>query len=138
MRLDDIPVFAALRETLSYSSARTRVLAENVANADTPGFTPRDIAEGDFARALEEQGGPRSAAAPRLTRAKHMAPPEDAARVWRADDAPDSETTLDGNAVVLEEQMAKVAETRMRYEAAISLYQKSLGLIRTALKSPTR
>jgi len=42
------------------------------------------------------------------------------------------------NAVVVEEQMAKVAETRMRFEAAIGLYQKSLNLLRMAAKSPSR
>ena len=70
--------------------------------------------------------------------ARHIDPNPRAESVWRAEAAPDSEVTLDGNAVVLEEQMAKVAETRMRYEAALGLYQKTLGLIRIAGKSPTR
>jgi flagellar basal-body rod protein FlgB len=50
----------------------------------------------------------------------------------------DSETRLDGNAVVLEEQMMKLSDARMNYDAAIGFYQKSLGLLRTAARAPGR
>jgi flagellar basal-body rod protein FlgB len=50
--------------------------------------------------------------------------------------APGSETTLNGNAVVLEEEMLKMSDARMNYDAAISFYQKSLGLLRLATKKP--
>jgi flagellar basal-body rod protein FlgB len=52
--------------------------------------------------------------------------------------SPDSETTLDGNAVVVEEQMLKMAESRMAYDAAIGLYQKSMSMLRLAAKPPGR
>ncbi len=48
----------------------------------------------------------------------------------------DSETTLDGNKVVLEDQMAKMTEARMDYEAAIGFYQKSLDMLRMAARAP--
>jgi flagellar basal-body rod protein FlgB len=141
MRFDTLPVFSALKSALDYNSARSRVLATNVANSDTPGFTPQDIAEGEFARALRDSGAAGGSAGAKLalTHPGHMGPPgASATRTWRAEDAPDAETTLDGNGVVLEEQMAKVAETRMRYEAALGLYEKTLSLIRLAVKSPSR
>ena len=50
----------------------------------------------------------------------------------------DSETTLNGNAVVLEEQMLKLADARMNYDAAIGFYQKSLGLLKLAARAPGR
>jgi flagellar basal-body rod protein FlgB len=50
----------------------------------------------------------------------------------------DSETTMDGNAVVLEEQMARAAETRMAFETGIALYQKGLELMRMAARPPGR
>ena len=53
-------------------------------------------------------------------------------------DAPDSETTLDGNSVVVEEQMLKMAESRMAHDAAIGFYQKSLSMIRMAARPPGR
>jgi flagellar basal-body rod protein FlgB len=45
---------------------------------------------------------------------------------------------MNGNSVVLEEQVSELAATRARYDAAIGLYQKSLGLIRMAIKAPGR
>ena len=73
------------------------------------------------------------------TQAGHMAPQGGASRRRQhAQDRPDSETTLDGNAVVVEEQMMKIAETRMDFETMVGLYQKSLGLLRLASRSPTR
>jgi len=125
MGLDSIPVLATLKQALDFNTARARVLAENVANSDTAGFMPKDIAGGDFGQALRESGG-------------LSARSRGSAGAWRVSASPDSETTLDGNAVVVEEQMAKVAETRMRFEAAIGLYQKSLNLLRMAAKSPSR
>jgi flagellar basal-body rod protein FlgB len=50
--------------------------------------------------------------------------------------APDSETTLNGNQVVLEEQMLKMSESRSDYDAAIGFYQKSMDLLHLALKKP--
>ena len=57
---------------------------------------------------------------------------------FREEAAPDSETTLDGNRVVLEEQMMKMTEARLEYEAAIGFYQKSLNLLRMASRPPSR
>jgi flagellar basal-body rod protein FlgB len=59
------------------------------------------------------------------TQAGHLTGPERANAVWKSRSAPDSSTTLDGNSVVLEEQMIKMAESRADYEAAVSFYQKS-------------
>ena len=141
MRLDGMPVFAALKDALDFNSARSRVIAENVANADTPGFVPRDVSGGDFARAVEANRRGAVRATPVMTtHPGHQTAPNASSptRTWRAEASPDSETTIDGNAVVIEEQMSKVAETRMNYEAALSLYQKTLGLMRLAVKPPSR
>jgi flagellar basal-body rod protein FlgB len=50
----------------------------------------------------------------------------------------DTETTLDGNSVVLEDQMIKMSEARMQYDAAIGFYQKSMALLRMASRAPGR
>ncbi|MCC6787020.1 MAG: flagellar biosynthesis protein FlgB, partial [Hyphomonadaceae bacterium] len=71
------------------------------------------------------------------TKAGHMSPGGGGgqARVITRDD---SETTIDGNAVVLEEQMSAAAQTRMEFETGIALYQKGLELIRMAARAPGR
>ena len=57
---------------------------------------------------------------------------------YKSDKVPDTETRLDGNSVVLEEQMLKMAESRMAYDAAIGFYQKSMNLLRMAARAPGR
>ena len=51
----------------------------------------------------------------------------------RAFDRPDSQTSPDGNRVVVEEQMMRVAETQLQYAEATGLYKKVFSLWRTAL-----
>ena len=71
------------------------------------------------------------------TSAMHIAPAGPTAR-FESRSAPDSETTLDGNSVVVEEQMLKMAESRMAYDAAIGFYQKSMQMLRLAARPPGR
>src|SRR5262249_62122914 len=56
MPISDIPIFSMLRNKMQWHQERQKVLAENVSNADTPRFKPRDLAPLKF-------GGPSLAAA---------------------------------------------------------------------------
>jgi len=138
MQLDGIPLFAMLKGRMSFLSARQRVIAENVANADTPGFIPTDIKPKSFDQLVRAGSGSGGAAAGALARTSgaHIQRPGVANPAYKPERTPDSETRLDGNSVVLEEQMLKMAESRMAYDAAISFYQKSLNLLRMAAKPP--
>lgn len=132
----EIPYFNALKAKLDQLTTRQRVIAENIANAYTPGFTPRDVNTPDFTTLL--QGGDNGAGVRlAVTRAGHQGGDGGAVR-WRVNSAPDSETTLDGNRVVLEEQTLKAAEVRMQYDLAVGLYEKGMDLLRSAARSPTR
>ena len=51
MAISDIPLFSMLRTRMQWHQERQRILAENVANADTPQFQPRDLAPPQFDRA---------------------------------------------------------------------------------------
>jgi flagellar basal-body rod protein FlgB len=134
MSIADLPLLNQIKGRLTWLDERQRVIAQNVANADTPGYMARDLkAPTDFARALQTSGGLGLA----RTSAAHMSPSSPTVR-FSAVDSPDSETTLDGNAVVVEEQMLKMTESRMAYDAAISLYQKSMQMLRMAARPPGR
>ncbi|MBN8529336.1 MAG: flagellar basal body rod protein FlgB [Caulobacterales bacterium] len=135
MGVVDLPLLNQIKGRLGWLDERQRVIAQNVANSDTPGYVARDLtAPKDFAAAMRGQGGPLQMA---RTSAAHIAPAGPVAR-YQTNDAPDSETTLDGNSVVVEEQMLKMAESRMAYDAAIGFYQKSLQMIRMAARPPGR
>ena len=132
MGVADIPLLGQIKGRLGWLDERQRVIAENVANAETPGFVGRDLKQPtDFAAAMRSGGGLQMV----RTNAAHIAPARPAAR-FNSTKAPDSETTLDGNSVVVEEQMLKMAESRMAYDAAIGFYQKSLNMLRLASRKP--
>ena len=136
-----ITVFSLMKARLQMLGDRQKVIAENVANVSTPGFVPKDIDKDSFAAALQRMAGRASGPGHTTmvaTQAGHMAPQGGASAGYGMARAPDSETTLDGNSVVVEEQMMKIAETRMDFETMVGLYQKSLGLLRLASRSPTR
>ncbi|MGD9967068.1 MAG: flagellar basal body rod protein FlgB [Hyphomonadaceae bacterium] len=135
MDLANTPFFGLLRARLDQLSERQRLISENIANASTPGYRPRDVDTAGFERMLASAAGGRG-----LTMAQthpgHLAPGGSIeTRIVTRDD---SETTIDGNAVVLEEQMARAAETRMAFETGIALYQKGLELMRMAARPPGR
>ena len=135
MNLADIPLFSMLRGRLSYLSERQRLISENVANADTPGYAARDLSQPtDFARALDHARG----VGLMRTSGMHLQSPTAPVTPFAAEVSPDSETTPDGNSVVVEEQMLRMAESRMAYDAAIGFYQKSLNMLRLAARAPGR
>lgn len=139
MDLGDIPLFSMLRGRLGYLSQRQKLIAENVANADTPGFAPKDLKAFSFQQQLQSAG---AVGAMKMSQPGHMQPKSvgssgaRGAPAFKGVKSPDSETTLDGNSVVLEEEMMKMSDARMNYDAAIGFYQKSLNMLRLAAKRP--
>jgi flagellar basal-body rod protein FlgB len=140
MDLLQTPFFSLLRDRLGQLSQRQALIAENIANASTPGYTPRDIDDAAFQRALAARAGQGGGVRMVTTQAGHMPAGGGGigGRGVRVIEAPDTETTLDGNAVVLEDQTMRAAETRMAFDASIALYQKGLQLIRMAARPPGR
>ena len=133
MSISDLSLLNQIKGRLGWLDDRQRVIAQNVANSDTPGYGARDLkVPTDFAAAMNRERGLRVM----TTHAAHIAPNVPNSVRFAVSKAPDSETTLDGNSVVVEEQMLKMAESRMAYDAAIGFYQKSMQMIRLAARKP--
>ncbi|CAN5172946.1 flagellar basal body rod protein FlgB [soil metagenome] len=132
MTLDDIPLFNMLKAKLGYDARRQGLIAQNVANSETPGFAPKDL------RAFSFEAAMQSGTAMTRTQGGHIAGRTrgSSASAARPVDAPDGEARLDGNQVVLEEQMMKMSDARADYDAAISMYQQSMSMLRTAARRP--
>jgi flagellar basal-body rod protein FlgB len=128
MAISDVPILSMLRHRMHWHQERQRVLAENVANSDTPGFRPRDLREPDFRGLTANAGGVT------LVRsdAGHFGLGGDQTR-FQADRNSGGDIRPAGNAVNLEDEMMKVAQNQMDHQAATALYSRSLGLIKTAL-----
>ena len=142
MDLGEIPLFAMLKSRLGYLSDRQRVIAENVANADTPGYRARDLKPFSFEAHVQAASGGRAssvAATPAgvmaVTQPGHIQP-EGGEPAVQPVKAPDSEVTLDSNGVVLEDEMVKLTQARMDYDAAIGFYQQSLSMLKMAVRKP--
>lgn len=110
-----------IRARMKWLEARSVTLADNVANADTPKFTPRDL----------EKPGTTARPALAVTRAGHIASAGSAAAGSTA--AARFETRPSGNAVNLEDEMMKISETQVEHQTLTQLYQHSLLYFKTAL-----
>jgi flagellar basal-body rod protein FlgB len=114
---------AALAKTLDGAAARHRAIAENIANADTPGFQRSDVSfESDLEAALKQAPAhPRTA----LDRIRSVR-----VRTVRDRSAP---LRADGNTVDIEREMASLAQNTMRFEAAAHALATKLKMLRAAL-----
>lgn len=123
------------RQALGLRAERQKVLANNIANADTPNFKARDM---DFSRALAEagrSGGTHGQLAMKTTAAAHMQGSADAGagttrKLYRVPDQP----SLDGNTVNMDVERAAFADNSVRYQASLSLINSRLRGMKIAMQ----
>jgi flagellar basal-body rod protein FlgB len=127
MTISNIPLFSMLRTRMQWHQERQRILAENVANADTPRFQPRDLAPPSLDRRRPDAGLGLARTSP-----MHLASSGDTTR-FQLERRGAFDARPSGNAVSLEDEMLKVATNQMDYQAVTSLYTRGLGLLKTAL-----
>lgn len=132
MPISNIPLFAMLRTRMQWHQERQRVLSENVANADTPGFRARDLTPLKFDR-IDPAGVPGVTLARTDSGHQIGAAPNIGGSAFETSRNSGQEIRPTGNAVTLEDEMIKVAANQMDYQAATALYSRSLGLIKTAI-----
>jgi flagellar basal-body rod protein FlgB len=127
MAIADIGIFSMLRTRMQWHQERQKVLADNVANADTPNFRPHDLVELQF-----DSLRPKVPGAPlMLTNAGHQPGAEGETTFPRTNSG--FQIRPAGNEVSLEDEMTKVADNQMDFQTASALYTKGLGLIKMAV-----
>lgn len=132
MTIRNISLFKALGAKMDYLGKRQRVIAQNVANADTPGYQPQDLKPVNFESALKTITKSKVVTL-EATNSSHIGSPNDIANPKSAEQKETYEVAPAGNAVVMEEQMLKAGETVMDYNLMTNLYQKNVGLIKTVI-----
>ena len=131
MQLENIPLFAALTTRMRWLHERQSVIAANVANADTPGYEAKDLAEPDFYTLLRQSRGRLSA---NQTHPGHLSNSVSERRFRpETDGGGGFDVSPTGNTVVLEEEMLKVAETSASYQLVSSLYGKHISMLKSVL-----
>jgi flagellar basal-body rod protein FlgB len=123
---------STLERSLDARLTRHEVLAGNLANANTPGFTPRDV---DFAAAMAA-ASPSASGAPGAPGAGGDIPLALAGTAVAVGSpvvaAQDGSAGLDGNAVDVDRTLAAVAENAIQYGATARAVQKKLAILRYA------
>ena len=125
------PLFAMISQRIGWLTDRQRLLSENVANADTPDYKPRDLKEQNFEKALRNVA---NSLAPARTSTRHLSmSSERGMGMGDLSREKPAETTLSGNAVTLDVELMKISQTAHDHQLASSLYRKHLNLFRTVL-----
>jgi len=120
-------VMQALKTRMHWHQSRQKLLAENVANADTPGFRPLDL------KAPTIRAGQPGPVALATTSEAHIGLSGSGRGKFDSRNGARFETTPNGNAVSLEDEMMKVAQNQSDFQLASSLYTKGLGLMKIAI-----
>ena len=123
--MTEISLVSTLKARMHWQQTRQKLIAENVANADTPGFRPKDLKQPGTGL----QGGKLAMT---QTSPSHLAGIGLSASSEDVESADRYETQPSGNGVNLETEMVKAAQNQSDYQLAASLYQKSLAMLRTA------
>lgn len=127
---EDLTLLGMARKAMDWVAQRQEVLSENVANADTPQYMPRDLKAMNFDNVLKKTNEPTIVAA--TTDPRHITPKLVDPNVVVVERKP-YETSPDGNSVVLEEQMSKIGDSKAMYDQVTALFQKNVALLRTAI-----
>ena len=127
MAIPDFPILSMLRTRMQWHQQRQKVLAENIANADTPRYRARDLAPPSFSGALQQVSISMARTDP-----GHIEPTGGGSQ-FEDDRNARYETRPRGTAVSHEEEMLKLAGNQADYDAVTSIYTHSLSLIKTAV-----
>ncbi|MEO1014259.1 MAG: flagellar basal body protein [Pseudomonadota bacterium] len=111
---EDLKILSDASALARYSAKRQQVIAENVANANTPGYVARDLApfqsvykESDPAKAITEM---------------------------RPIDSPTAaEPSPNGNTVSLQAELMRGAQNEGRHETAVAIYRKAMDILKMSL-----
>lgn len=129
--IDGISLFQTMTHKLDYITVRHTLLAQNVANADTPGYEAHDLKT--FTDALRTVQ-PASMLA---THGRHMVA-ELGNTTFREDSRVEGwEVVPSGNEVTLEEQMIRAADNSREHQLTTQLMKKHVTMLKATLSTRT-
>lgn len=119
-------------QALVLRSERQRLIASNIANAETPGYVARDL---DFQAALREATGETAVKGQlQATHASHRTPTAGARAEPHLLYATPSQTNLDNNTVDMDRERASFADNAVKYEATLRFVNGQVSTLMSAIK----
>ncbi|MEE2745566.1 MAG: flagellar basal body rod protein FlgB [Pseudomonadota bacterium] len=139
MELSNLPIFGLMRQRMNWLNQRQEVIAQNIANADTPEYSSRDLKPFDF-KSVVRGSRPKSNVSVMTTQPTHISGSKGMGNSSFKETNAKSpyETAPDGNQVVLEEQMIKMNETTTNHNLITQIYRKQLAMFRTVTRGGGR
>ena len=136
MELTNLPVFGLIRRRMNWLNQRQEVIAQNVANADTPDYPSRDLKAFDFKNVIRQNRPKTQRVAVNLTKPTHIpgSRGQNSGPFKEIDARRPYETAPDGNQVILEEQMIKMNETVSNHSLITQIYRKQLAMFKTVTR----
>ncbi len=140
MSMEGIGLFSGIKAKMDYLNKSQKLVSENIANADTPGYVPKKLGEADFSAFVKksmDERGPGRKIVPKTTAEGHFTsmsanldgqPKERAAKVTY-------EVRPDGNAVVIEEQMIEANRHMIDYSTMLRVFRKNTAMLNMAVRS---
>jgi flagellar basal-body rod protein FlgB len=115
-----------LHRSLDVRTARQRVISSNVANAETPGYTPKDL---PFQKILERATGSSAAIPLNQTHPRHFPDPVVLTSDWSAE----VETQPGTEGVNIDQEMAKLAENNLMFQAGVQSLVKKIEALKMTI-----
>lgn len=124
------------QEVLNLRAERQKVLASNIANADTPNYKARDFDfSSELSRAMDQGRGDRNGLSLATTSSRHIPAQAPASMgrdlLYRVPDQP----SLDGNTVDMDRERAQFADNAVRYQAGLTILNRKIQGLKTAMQS---
>jgi flagellar basal-body rod protein FlgB len=141
MDYSSISLFSIMKSKMSTLTERQSVLAQNIANADTPGYKAMDVEEPNFKQSLHNahSNSAQSLHSPlqmTATNARHISGGAATSGYMIVKAKTTNEVNPNGNNVVITEEMAKMASNQSEYQKVLNLYSKSVSMFKSALGTP--
>ena len=122
-----------IAKRMEWLGHRQTLIAENVANADTPKYTPRDLKASSFAKLLR---GSAATEAPARTHEAHLTSVGAGATSSAAERNDLYEVSPSGNAVVLEQELMKMNEVQAQHSLMVNIYRKHVQMMKMVIRGP--
>jgi len=137
MDVSSIPIMAALKKRMHWLNSNQAVLSENIANADTPGYANKELEKQNFSNlvnSMNSSSAQKTASTQMKTsNVRHIGSAGGAGGSLAVKESKGNEEALNGNSVVLEEEMLKLADNQMEYGMVVNLYKKNMRLLKIAM-----
>ena len=137
MNLSTLNVFRVATVKMGWLAERQGVLAQNIANADTPDYRAKDVKAPSFSKTMSSSNHNIKMV---QTAKGHMIGPGNTmnSRLIKERNKDVYEVSPNDNAVIMEEQLIKISESSMNFKLASSIYSKNLSMFKMALNGTGR